>query len=478
MGFVGRTKQIAELDALFEPVRRGRRADKGAAVLLRGRRRIGKSRLATEFAARTGAPTVAFEAARRAPADQELAEFAAAIAASPLPDAAIADGAAPGTLTAALTLLDAALPATAPSIVIIDEAPWLLEKFPGGAGELQRVWDQRLSRKPVLLLLVGSDISAMEQLAGPDQPFYGRASEMVLGPLTPAEVADMTGTSGIDAFDALLITGGQPLIAQEWEPGMGTGDFLGASFQRSTSALVVSGTRILDGRLGAGTVQRDVLTAIGGRGERTFAAIQRATPGGQLATTTVTNTLERLIEQRLIVAEEPLSAKPAHKLRRYRIADPALRYWLAFVEPALGDIDRGRPDLALARHAAGYPSWRGRAIEPVVRESLWRCLAGTRWSDAGALGGWWNRANRPEIDLVAADRRPASRIEFVGTVKWRPDRPVDAADRAALADGATAVLGAGPGTDLVAVCPAGGTDDAGFAQVWTAGDLLAAWADR
>jgi hypothetical protein len=475
MGFVGRVRELKELDTQLSIVRQGQRADRGVAVLVRGRRRVGKSRLAGEFAQRSDVPHVYFQAARGAPLGRELALFAEAITTSTLPDAAIAQATNPATLTAALNLLAAALPDDAPSIVIMDELPWLLENIDGGAGELQRVWDNRLAKKPVLALLLGSDLAMMEQLTKPDQPFYGRATELVLAALSPRDIATMTGLPPFDAFDAYLATGGLPMIAQEWSESMVLTDFLAASFASSTSALVVSGNRVLDSEFGEATLARQVLSAIGGLGERTFTGIQRAARGEPLNASSLTDTLRVLIDKRIVAADEPLSTKPGGKDRRYRIADPALRFWLAFVEPALAEVDRGRPDLASARARAGYASWRGRAIEPVVREGLERLLPDSRWPEVRRVGGWWPRNNNPEIDLVGADRAPARSISFAGTIKWRDTQPVTAREVTTLATDAAHIPGVTPGTSLVAACPAGAVPGTGLTAVWTANDLLAAW---
>lgn len=126
----------------------------------------------TEFIERSGLPSVWFQAARHAPAADELSLVAEAVASSTLPDADSAAGTTPSTLTAALTLLATTLP-NSPSIVVIDELPWLLETISGGAGELQRVWDRRLAAKPVLLIMLGSDLGMMEQLTGHDSPSTG-----------------------------------------------------------------------------------------------------------------------------------------------------------------------------------------------------------------------------------------------------------------------------------------------------------------
>ncbi|UZN03774.1 ATP-binding protein [Cellulomonas sp. S1-8] len=470
-GFVGRARELDDLREQLAVVEAGTRDARGVAVLMRGRRRVGKSRLAEEFAERTGAPHVIFQAARHAPVAQELAGIADAVAASNLPSAALAAGNTPTTLTAALTLLAATLPDDRPSVVVIDEVPWLLEGIPGGAGELQRVWDRALSRKPVLLLLLGSDLAMMEQLTKADQPFHGRATEMVLHALSPRDVARMTGLTGVDAFDAHLITGGQPLIAQEWRHGETPTDFLTRSFGSSLSALVVSGTRVLDAEFPEGDLTRRVLTAVGD-GERAFSKIQDA--AGGLQPTSLHRVLTALITKRVVAADTPLSTATSRETR-YRIADPSLRFWLPFVQPASNEVDRARPDLAMARVDRSFSTWRGRAVEPLVREGVSRLLLDTAWAHVAEVGGWWPRSNTPEIDLLGADRRPAKEVAFVGTTKWRTGAPVTRGEVAKLAVDARSVPGVTPQTPLVAVCPAGVEDGAPVAASWTADDLLNAW---
>ncbi|RPF23322.1 ATP-binding protein [Myceligenerans xiligouense] len=474
MGFVGRKLELAELGKQLDVVRRGRRADRGVAVMIRGRRRIGKSRLVTEFVRQSGTPNVYFQAARRAPIGAELARLGDAIAESGLPGSDLLRGARFDSLTQALGLLAQTLPVDSPSVVTIDELPWLLEGIQGGAGELQRAWDLHLSQKPVLLLLLGSDIGMMERLTAHDQPFHGRATELVLRALNPKDVGEATGTAGFDAFDAALITGGQPLVVQEWEPGMSLEDFLRDSFASPTSALLVNGARVLDSEFREGDAARQVLAALGAHGERTFSGIQQVVGSSDgMGAAQLARILKTLAEKRVIAADEPLSARPAPKDRRYRIDDPALRFWLAFVEASSGDVDRGRSDLACRRVQDGYSAWRGRAVEPLVREALARLLPDDRWPGAREIGGWWPRTNRPEIDLVAADKRPAKRIVFVGTIKWRQNKPIKPEEMSALAADAASVPGATPKTALVAVCPAGGGAEAD--AVWTAEDLMEAW---
>lgn len=216
---------------------------------------------------------------------------------------------------------------------------------------------------------------------------------------------------------------------------------------------------------------RQVLTAIGS-GERTFTGISKR--AGDLAATPLRRSLEVLRSKRIVTTDTPLSTRPSRETR-YRVADPYLRFWLRFGEPVIAYVERGRPDLAMERFEREWRSWRGRAIEPVVREALNRLLPDDQFPDVREVGGWWNRANNPEVDLVAADRAGvAERIFFVGSIKWREDAAFDAGDFERLAGHRMAVPGTTPVTPLVAVSRAGAEVD-GLAAVYGPEDLIGAW---
>lgn len=195
---------------------------------------------------------------------------------------------------------------------------------------------------------------------------------------------------------------------------------------------------------------RTVLGAIG-RGERTFTLIGRA--AGGLNPRSVSRSLELLTSRRMVAAELPLSTKPSRETR-YRIDDPYLRFWLSFIGPGIPAIERGRGDRVLDTIRAGWTSWRGRAIEPVVREALWRLGSDDGQLPAGpdAIGGYWPRTNDPEIDIVGADRAPiAKKITLVGSVKWLEKKPFDNRDLARLIPHRSQLPGADDTTPLLAV---------------------------
>ncbi|MDT0346983.1 ATP-binding protein [Streptomyces litchfieldiae] len=471
-GFVGRRTELGLLNDLLDAVRTGGRGGRpGRAVLIRGRRRVGKSRLVEEFLERAGLPHVFFTAIGGSK-QEDLAGFRAELASSALPEASrFDDYAAPVTWDAALSMLADALPTDAPSVVVLDEMPYLVREDPGFEGALRKAFDRTMSRLPVLLVLIGSDVAMMEQLNTYGRPFYQRGTEMVVPPLNPADVAALLDLPPADAFDAFLVTGGFPLILDEWPRGAGLWDYLGQALRRPTSALLVSGERALAAEFPAEAQARAVLSAIG-HGERTFSMIGRA--AGDLHPGSVRRSLALLAERRLVAVDTPLSTRPSRETR-YRVDDPYLRFWLSFIGPRIPVIERGRGDRVLETVRAGWTSWRGRAIEPVIRESLWRLADDRLPEGTDAIGGYWTRTNDPEIDIVGADRLPiAKKVTLVGSIKWLENKPFDARDLARLVVHRSQLPGADDTTPLLAVTRNGCTAEG--VRHLSPDDLLTAWA--
>lgn len=454
-GFIGRRAELAQLGDLMGLVRTGGRAGRpGRALLVRGRRRVGKSRLVEEFLERSGLPNLFFTAIGGS-REGDLAGFAAELAASSLPNASrFASFASPQTWDAAFTMLTTALPADIPTVVVLDEIPYLVREDPGFEGALQKAFDRTLSKLPVLVILVGSDLAMMEKLNTYGRPFYQRGTEMVVPPLNPADVASMLGLTPADAFDAYLITGGLPLILDEWAPGADLWQYLDTALRRPTSALLVSGERTLAAEFPTEAQARTVLGAIG-HGERTFTLIGRA--AGGLNPGSLTRSLDLLTNRRIVRAELPLSTRPSRETR-YRIEDPYLRFWLSFIGPGIPAVERGRGDRVLDTIRAQWTTWRGRAIEPVLREALWRLTDDHLPAGTHTIGSYWTRTNNPEIDIVGADRSPiAKKITVVGSIKWLENNPFDQHDLDRLHTHRAQLPGADSTTPLLAVTRNGST---------------------
>lgn len=433
VGFVGRRRELVVLARCLSEIRADLAAGtgRGQCLIVRGRRRIGKSALVEQFLRQARVPHV-FYTAEIGGGAEPLAEFAHVVRCSGLPEADIFADAVPGNWTAALRQLASILPEGEPSVVVIDEVPYLMDESGAFESVLQRAWDRELSRKPVLLILIGSDLSVMRMLTSHGRPFHQRGTDILIGPLNPADVAEMTGLGAADALDAVLVTGGLPIICARWRQGEGVWSFLERELANPVSALLVSAQLTLAAEFPEHTSARSVLEAIGS-GERSFSNIARA--AGGIAHSTLSRSADVLVSKGIVAAELPLGLHQS-KDRRYRITDPYLRFWLTFLGPYLSEMDRMRPDLTLARVRRGWSSWRGRAIEPVIRESIARILPARGIPSAPVVGSYWTRGNDVEIDIVGADRAPIAReLLCLGSIKWHENSPFDDHDLAALARG-------------------------------------------
>lgn len=429
--FIGRIEQLEKLNRMLDGVRQSKSSTPGKALLIRGRRRVGKSRLVEELLQQADIPHVFFTATGR-PVRDELKLFAEEVSASSLPNAALFENAEFSSWDAAFALLATAIPAEG-CVIVFDEMPYLVLQDPGFEGSLQKAFDRTLSKQRVLFVGVGSDLAMMEKLNTYGRPFYQRATEFVIPPLSPKEVSEMLGFNAVDSFDAYLITGGLPLILAEWPTGATTWEYLEEALNDATSALLVSGERVLAAEFAEEMQARTVLSAIGDN-QRTFRNIGQA--AGDMAGTSLTRSLKLLEHKRLVQFERPYSVQSSRRLTQYRIADSYLRFWLAFLESGLSEIERGRGDRVLARIRKSWPSWRGQAIEPVLREGLDRSLLGSALipdSATSYVGSWWTRDYAHEIDIVVGDSMPtAKKILAVGSIKWREKAPFGQRDLAEL----------------------------------------------
>lgn len=476
-GFAGRESELALLHKRLAGIQA---SGTGAALIIRGRRQVGKSRLAQEFCDRAEVPYLFYTATKGASPVEAIAAFLAELSNSTVPrDRGLVPAEPTASWPDAFRVLAAVLP-DSPAIVVLDELPWLAEQDDIFDGALQTAWDRLLSRRPVLLLLLGSDLHMMERLTAYDRPFFGRADNLLLGPLNPAEVGGALGLPAADAIDAYLMSGGLPGILRAWPDGVPALEFAERECADPASPLFGVPEGALLAEFPAPDVTRRVIEAVGG-GNRTHAniAAEAGSRTGAVPSGTLTPVLRRLVEDKhLLAIDEPLSIR-ATKPALYRIADTSLRFYLAIGRPAHELSRRGRPAAASTLISRRWASWRGRAVEPTIREALSLAAADLPWPEAAVVGGWWNRAFDPEIDLIGADRTPVARkLWYAGSVKWL-DHPFGSRDLATLQRGAPQVPGFDPGeTALIGVSCAGFTDSvaANLALRWLPEDIISAFA--
>lgn len=473
MEFVGRNSEMAALKAEYDRVKAGRR---GGFAWLRGRRRVGKSRLVQEFCDQIGAPYAFYQAPRRG-MRVAIAAFVDAVARSSLPLAAAFEGASYDSWPAAIRAASQGIDPARPAVLVVDELPYLSARDPDFTADLQLAWDRILEKLPLLLICIGSDVGMMESLLAERSPLYGRPTmELRVSPLDPPVVAGLTDApDAAAAFDRYLIVGGFPELASSWPMGIGLKAFLRRALAHDRTPLASAANQILFSEFPRELQIRNVVEAIG-CGESSYSRIQaRSGVKGN----TLNEALEVLVEQKGLVGRElPYAVPPGKKAPRYVVTDPYLRFWLRFVGPHLDEIARGRPDFVIERIERDWSTYRGRAIEPLVRTALERLMddPGTAEHLGGSryVGAWWRRDHSIEVDLVGGDRPDPTRIGFVGSIKWRERGRFSAEDLDRLGASRAQVPGA-EGAKLVAVSRSGFEKGLDADATFGPDELLAAW---
>ncbi|MGH2833685.1 MAG: ATP-binding protein [Solirubrobacteraceae bacterium] len=466
--FVGREADLAKLQEHLDQVRR---SGSGRMLALRGRRQIGKSRLVEEFIRASGVAAVFYTASRQGAA-QELHSFSEQIAASTGGGASVAAAGPIGSWEAALTIAASDASAEHPIVLVIDELPFLIESEPAIEAIIQKQWDRRLEAQPVLVLLIGSDVSMMAALNDYGRPLYGRLTEMTVGPLSPAAIGDMLDLPPADTLDAYLAIGGFPRLAQIWQRGEDLWKFLRRELQNPESPLIVLGERSLAAEFPAELKARGALEAIGA-GERAFTAIvQRA----RVSNKTLETTLATLIAKQVIDKALPYSAQPRPKLSRYYVSDLYLRFWLRFIAASIPALERGRGDIVYQHIRESWRSFAGRAIEPLARNAIQTMLPDPRFGGAEYVGAFWNRDGSVEVDLVGGrDHDRSEQIDFVGSIKWRDRGELNRHDFSRLIQHRALIPGATDDTLLVGVSRGGFSVD-GLDVRLTPDDIVKAFA--
>lgn len=157
--FIGRTVEMSELNRLYG-------TGSFEMPVIYGRRRVGKTRLITEFI--QGKKAIYFQA-RRTNAVANLHGFSQAILAGSVGAAGVSFRSFDEAFDALATMAR-----TERLIVVIDEYPYLAQSNPEISSLLQDKIDHLYKETKLMLILCGSSLSFMEeQVLGYESPLYG-----------------------------------------------------------------------------------------------------------------------------------------------------------------------------------------------------------------------------------------------------------------------------------------------------------------
>ena len=415
MRFVDRQRELQALDNFYQST------DAGLLILF-GRRRVGKTRLLSYFLENRGIKEALYWTATTHSIAFQLRDFSQALLGydprfetSPAADFSFQDW------TAALNhLAEVVEQATSPQFIVLDEFTHLIRNDPAVTSVFQKMWDHRLSRIPVLkLVLTGSLVGMMErQVLSYQAPLYGRATALLrLRPLPYVSLVELfDNRKAAERLAIYAVSGGVPAYLDLFTRTKSFVTALRDQCLAPGSIMLTDPALILNEQLQEPQTFESVLSAVAS-GFHKWSRIARIAGVPESA---LGHYLKVLKELELIERRDPLLSRPGGRRGQYYVRDHFLRFYYRFIVPHITAIERGYLSAAVKRINTDLRAFIGTYVfEELCREWVFAAAAtGAIGLQPEFVGGYWRqyRGQGVQLDVVAASKREKRLL--IGEAKW------------------------------------------------------------
>jgi AAA+ ATPase superfamily predicted ATPase len=361
--FIGRKQELEKLKAL-------QRKAIPSLVVVKGRRRIGKSRLIAEFAAQTPKQKL-WNFAGLAPQDGMTAQTQRDHFAQQL------------TLflkIPPLTFKDwsdafehLSLHLHEGDIVLFDEISWMGTQDPSFIPKLKAWWDkQKIS---IIVVFCGSVSTWIEENILKSTAFFGRITlTITLEPLSISESAHLLKLMGFqgstyDTYKLLGVLGGIPWYLEQVSPGMTADNLIKQLCFEKDGLLVLEFERIFHDLFnGKGAAYKKILDSLKD-GMKTLAQIRQDIDFAHSGT--LSHLMDHLIIAGFVKKQSLWSFKTAQPLKQslYRICDPYMRFYLKVIQSHRAKIDLGAFDEIALSQLPAFEAHLGLQLEYLLLQN-------------------------------------------------------------------------------------------------------------
>lgn len=368
--FVGRSKEIDRLSSL-------RSKKTPSLVVVKGRRRVGKSRLISYFSEKQkDARFFSFAGIAPQPgmtAQTQRDHFARQLATYlSLPPFTFHDW------SDAFEYLESQL--CSGDVILFDEISWMGAGDPAFIPKLKAWWD--MQQKPLMLVLCGSVSPWIDENILKSTALFGRINlVMTLEPLPLPDAAKLLRVSGLqcssyDKYKLLSVLGGIPWYLEQVKPGYTVDALIKQLCFEKDGELIHEFDRIFHDLFnGKGTIYKKILVSLKD-GMKTLADIRTAIDFPQSGT--LSNLMEHLITAGFVQKQNLWSFKTHTPLKQslYRICDPYIRFYLKLIEPYRNKIALGGFDDFALSSLPGFDAHIGLQLEQLLLQNRAQLLKG------------------------------------------------------------------------------------------------------
>lgn len=289
-------------------------------------------------------------------------------------------------------------------VIVIDEFQYIGKSNPAFPSVFQRIWEENLKHKPVMVILCGSLISMMEsQTLAYNSPLYGRRTAQIRLTQIPfrhyAEIFPHKNRR--EQIELYAITGGVPKYIELFTESQDIYAAIWRNVLNPSGYLYDEPNFLLKQEVSEIGSYFSVIKAIAAGNSR-LSAIASVL---EVKATGLTKYLKTLIDLDLLEREVPVTEENPETSKKglYKIKDNYIRFWFAFVYPNRSFIESGNSRIVMKKIQKSLVSAHiAYVYEDVCRERMWDLNAEGRWPfHFLKIGRWWNAHD--EIDIAAID---------------------------------------------------------------------------
>lgn len=371
--FIGRKNELRELH-------RQTKKNIASLIVIKGRRRIGKSRLVEEFAK----DYVFYEFSGIVPTKKttkqtEINEFATQMG------LAFGISSPPADDWNTLFLFLAKRTKKGRVVILLDEISWMGSLDPDFLGKLKNAWDMHFKKNPGLILIICGSASAwINKNILSSSAFMGRVSYTItLDELPLSDCQDFwarvgSQLSSFDKFKILSITGGIPRYLEEIQAQYSAEENIRNLCFKRGGLLTHEFKDIFSDLFGKRSEKYKQIVRLLVQGSLEYSEICEKLDVGKSGL--ISEYLNDLVMSGFISRDHtwnPKTGITAPVLFRYRLCDNYLRFYLRYIESKLPEIDRNIYQIKSLSSLPGWATIMGLQFENLVlnnREFIHKCL--------------------------------------------------------------------------------------------------------
>lgn len=287
-------------------------------------------------------------------------------------------------------------------LIVLDEFQYLGKTNSSFPSTFQKIWDEILKDKNVMVILCGSLINMMEsQTLNYTSPLYGRRTGQIKLKQIPFENYSEFFSKKIsekELIEKYAVTGGIPKYIESFKEDNNIFNEIKNNIMNKQSYLYEEPNFLLQNEVSEVGSYFSIIKSIAA-GNRKLGNISSNL---SVSPTNLSKYLQTLINLDILEREVPIAEKNPEKSKKgqYKIKDNFIAFWFQFIYPNRAFLEMDKNDVVLKKIKSNFIDNHVSYIyEDICIQKMWNLMAsGKIESQYNKIGRWWN--NSEEIDIV------------------------------------------------------------------------------